>query len=545
MIKKNKTELLPPSIFLGLPDSPKALLASKSLGAPRFAFEIMSSMSQNQFVERRFELATSMARHGTSLSLLCLESGQMGLARGLFLFFRKKGAGGQPSENAKRSSNAGRISYYEHIGAIIQDRFTDGQVLRARPWIAQALHAADWRPNVACEARQAFAAGRPLLGLALCEMLLLLAPSEIAAQTSLDVELPRGLQTMPIDWADEKSKNGSLAKSWGKSIRGVRDHSPDGWRREPLTISTISNSSLLPLASMWSSLLATTPASHPQAENLLAASARLAAIADALWTKGALTSSSDYVSRFSISPLSPSSPQITFLKECQDPDAKAPAQSLYLAAAMDPTSACGDGQLLWDAFINSHLDVVDKCSPNPFATLDSGQSAALWSLSGNGKLIELGLSRGFAPCGSFSVDPAVAARLCFPKGLCAPTTSPFATGGVAIEGFKAPRRGRPSAWEASYPVMRLSTIALITGHELLAKALCSAGAELPQIEGPLAKARDVARGQPEKQRFALEERAALWEAIVLGLEVDALARKKAKRFKIPPLPPSPRKPSRL
>lgn len=545
MTKMNKTEYLASSLFLALPSRAKAVLAFKSMEAPRFAFEIIRSMSHGEFVERRFEIATNKSRHGTSLSLLCLEFGELGLARGLFNVFRKKSIDSESAGKFHGAANATYNAYYEHIEAIIQDRFKDAQILRARSWIAKALCPDRWQPNLAIEATLAFAAGRPLLGLALCEKLLLLAPGEIADQTSLDAELPLGLQDMRMAWISDKSKHGSVAESWRKSIFAIRDHSPDGWRRDPLTISAISNSGLLPLAAKWSAILASAPTAHPQAEDLLGASAKLAAVADALWDKGALTSPSDYVARFTRAPLLPDSPQILHIKKSRDSDSKAPAQALLLAAAMNPIGACGDGQLLWDACVNAHLDVIEKISPNPFSTLSSGQSPALWSLSGNGKLIELGLSRGFRPSGSFSVDPNVASRLCLPHGLSEPKTSPFYADGISIEGFKAPRRGRPSMWEASEPSMSLSTIALISGHEALAKALCAAGAETPQFAEPLAKARDALRAHPEKQRAALEERVALWEAIALGLEVDASVRKRARRFKTPPPPPLPRKAPRL
>lgn len=499
---RSKPDPIPASAFAGMcAESLNRLCSDTAASNPRFSLAIAKMGAPlSPFV-------SSSRRHGgfiaqKSAFFHALEAGHLGYARLLAARLDAHArARNSTAAQAVESHGSTPAFHNQMFLAILSSGLADDKVLRARGWLWRRLGCAGSKLPVQLdfEARAAFAHGRPAAALSLCRELALLDGRGVSRATSGRPDLPAGAASIALPIAPGGRVKNLAFRSLLPNDSGGRTGDADSASR-----ASFDQAALLCLGAFWESKLA---AAQPTSDGGPGSLSRQIGLAmDDLWAMGACSSPADSARRFARAPYLAGSPQALALALASSasgfPLALAP---LWVAAAERPEDPCGSS-ILWDAFVSAH-EGLGPVGPNPFALLPSGQAAALWSLAGDGKLIALGLARGYdpKPIQHLLVHPGATGELVRTQGsslraadarhaLAKSYQSHPACQGVFIDKERGPKARRPVPGSTDEPTQwmrsNLASLALFSGHPAAASALAAAGCDVPDPALATAEAGD-------------------------------------------------------
>lgn len=521
---RSKLEPIMASDLAGVSDEAKHIFIQRSASeSPGFAYELSRNLPVKAVFCRIFDRSSSFSAEEYNAFESALFGGHFALAR---LWSTRRG---RPKFRAPPDGAVVGQAWISALEAAMLSSKSDAEVWRARTWIWRAVSGAPLSgltpTMIAQEAIRAFMAGRPELG-GLCALKLMAASSlEISEATASGREWPELLS--PSVWGDAKCD-------------------PAVYRKKVTAIDFASHRTrenmhprrcgLLAHLRYWSEA---TRATHSEL------SASLENLSESLWIKGAFDTPLVHAMRFSEQPYGPEDVRAMTCSKVAlegagllfyDPSMLRPELVVFGAivarccASPDGPAGAAPGAS-WDAFLRAHPD-APQANPNPFATW-SHSSCALLSLSGDSKLIELGLARGFSPdpsawvlaapgamLSAFSAKKLSWPTLCsdyvdqkmsiLPQGVMVHVLSSESLKKKPIqEGFSvrlsAKRLRQETAEAHPWTYQSLSSMALACGHNATAQALARAG-------GPVANFNQVRHEAPVDKHPELAELDACWQA---------------------------------
>lgn len=535
----------------GLSEQTRMLLLKRAAAtSPGLAYELSKTVPAELLSQDIYDSARGLFHSSVDNALaVAVSAGHFALAR-LFAF---RIAATSP---VQRSSGRPSDSWLFWACLAQKSSATDGQVWRARRWLAahagfsSALSDADLLVQ---EATSASCNGRPWLALMCARELLALPAENIAKATALPGAWPSEISTdlwLSPERISDRSPS-ALAHLFAKELSLLHDRHDSGWNRPTGgAVFHAKSCSILEHLAYWAKALR---ASSPDL------SARLSSLERALWNNGAFAAPTRHAALFAEKPYGPTDPRARLCEQGSvqsdgtaagrfEPSSRLPGAPFFEAIL---SHCCGfpdvsgmDGAA-WDAFVAAH-PASRQANPNPFSVW-AGSSAALLSLSSNGRLIELALSRGFLPEGSewvlagpgamcqafergalppatyFSTPPGKCVVL-GPPGLYIHPRPPALGRGKTILSDGDPLRTPTKADRSSVPALAalaalsgwswqsFASVALACGHVNLAILLGRAASRQPSLAQVLKEAAPLSKNRASEQstRFlALYEKAAL------------------------------------
>lgn len=510
-----KRSNLPSSLFLRLSEPAAEELCHRAMASqPRFAFEIANAQAASFCSSLAFEPSQEKG----SLIENAMACGHLSLAR---LLFRKRRLAKQ---------NGGESHFSAWLSAMESER-PDSEILKSRSWTrASAPGPCDFLR----EATWAFAMGRPLAGLLICEELLQASPAEIekltrrppTVQQPALADLSAG--RMPCHFS---AVGPALPLSFGNWLSSLASAGRRGSSGKPPTARDISQASLIELACSWAGAFEAQSQCSGLGHWMTEAAVRLHDMARRLWVAGAHASPEHYALLFQQFPLSPNSPQISFLRDQSESFQLRFLAPALIQACSHPDSPCGGG-LLWDRFQEAHGTLKLSLDPNPFALRKGAQTPAAWSMRADMSLARLGAQRGFDPSQSdvLFMPPAVCAQMLLDPSHSEPLLHHELSIGKQGDLFLgrpglicAPRTcSAPRAHQPGHSLIKtnLASMAAALGHFEACRALRAAGCAEPFVDELFllaAKFLDKHCGEePNHTRQRLDERRSACEAFILG-----------------------------
>lgn len=536
--RKNAPKLEPISVesLAGLDERARLLFLHRAAkSAPGLAFELSKTFPAEKAFEEVHEESWRGAKNPTRGAFgAALAGGHLALAR-LWAFKRRR----EPQQESGSSRKAPPATWRSAMETLNASRLDDEQIWRARGWLALACGKDERLGPLALSASElvetaieSFCAGRPKLGMLWALELLERPAVEVARASAAATPWPSRLR--PGLWGESCQDRTRLAKVFNDASKADRD-------QFGRALAKASDCALLEHLSYWSQELAP---SDPLA------SAALEELGARLWDHGAFAEPKRHASLFAVRPYGAEDPRAELCVEAaktMGPDAGALAArgskalegeravfaALLARAAASPDMQEGDAKA-WDAFVQAHAGAL-QASPNPF-TACGPSSAALLSLAGDARLIEIGLERGFDPAPSHWVlaapgamikafeherlnEPALAraawgfcSHAALPPGVAlAPEPEGRGKGSARKDGLAwVDTKGQKGAISASegWTLQSLASLALACGRMKTARALAKAGC--PQ--GTMIQAIQEAQGS----------RKALVEKVAARAESEAL-----------------------
>lgn len=384
---KPKLEPIRAQDLASLDDENRHLMMQRSArSAPGFAYELSKTLPPGFAFKSRYDRLTS-GRDEAAFEK-AVGAGHLALARLWSARLRKAPTGGR--DRGLESHHTGSV-WAALMKLAIDSPASDAQIWRARGWLAQA---ATGRPlesvtpaHLAHEAVTAFCHGRPGLGLLCARQFLSLPPEELAVVTARGAEWPEKIK--PGLWEEKRRSPRDFARELDSLTRS-RDNEPEQRPKD---------CGLLAHLLYWSEA---TAASNP------ALSRELKDLESRLWERGAFAAPSRHAELFVAAPYGPDDPRARACQEAAhlcagdfrhrggyDHFAHGFLFVALLRRCATRPDAIGKDAAAWDAFVAAHPE-APQANPNPFAVWGTG-SAALLSLAGDARLVEIGLDRGFKP----------------------------------------------------------------------------------------------------------------------------------------------------
>lgn len=532
-IPHSKLEPIQASDFADLPANARHVLMQRAAkSAPGFAFELSKALPTRLIFEQAYD--SSIYKDKGCPFEHAISSGHFALAR-------LWAARARSSPDAKRTlPNPERPTPFS---LALDSSQTDERIWLSRRWLSDPLskpHAAiahrHANPNASDLVQlciQSFSSGRPGLGLLFARELASRPPEEIAQATINAHDWPDAIE--PSLWTKSKEKRHAF-------MRDIESRCSDR--------SSFSNAPIHPRRLGVLSHLDYWAAATLETDPKLSSS--LDDCSQALWQAGAFASPQAHARLFFKKPYGPNDPRAQLcqaaalaLPDLKPPgrygqeDPRAPLLGIFFATLAKACAEPGNGISLdarhWDAFTHAYSG-APQGNPNPFSTWGPS-SCALLSLCGNGRLIEIGLARGFSPEASqwFLASPGSVARAFRDERLDAPKidvhpisgTSSFYPHGFGIHrprheaGKRKPTAPKDCATPAGLPkhdhddtakhwrYQSLASIALACGFRTSARALARAGS-------PAASLALLSEEAPKQFAGTLSKIAALADADALA-----------------------------
>lgn len=383
--------------------------------APGFAFELSAALPPGAVFEKRYD-RSSYHSHDVCAFEGALASGHFALAR---LWAARQASVSRSQRELASDRFASRPAeslWISFAASALKSSRSDDQLWRARPWMrkcatGQSLDSIS-PMELSREAIGAFCSGRPKLGLMCAQGLLDASPEELAQITASAHEW--SYEVTAELWAKSGEKRAEFARSLDALFEG--GHGRAQSNAHPKLCGLLSHLSYWALA---------TQDSQP------ALSKELAALEQALWERGAFASPTVHAERFALAPYGADdprailcvsgAPQSSGEGSFHNANARGALFAALLARAAAKPDQSGRDAKTWDAFTHAHAG-AEQANPNPFATWGSG-CAALLSLCGDGRLIEIGAERAFDPTPAqwILVHPSCMLKAFSRKSLPAPT----------------------------------------------------------------------------------------------------------------------------
>jgi hypothetical protein len=404
-LENRKLEPLGVEAFAGLDEAGRHLFMQRAVqSTPGLAYELSITLPPHLPLAQAYDRYSFGAGKARGAFAEALSSGHLALAR---LWAAKHRARPQSVERWGKPTHP---EWSEALGLLRDGVASDLQIWRAKGWLLKAcakgagpvgaqkgagepeqplgLNAQE----VAREAVASFCAGRPLLGALWAQQLLGMAPMEIARATAAPAGLSPHLT--PSMW----EKSGGERKAFAMNFNETKPpDSHSAWSPRA------SDATLLEHLEYWGAALAQT---DPEL------CARIKGLDDALWERGAFACAERHARRFVAKPYGADDPRAIIATdaalamaglpspEAPERQASTHAHQTFFATLLarcaalpDQDPHAKDGKA-WDAFVAAHPN-APQASPDPFKV--SGSScAALLSLAGDARLIEMGLERGFS-----------------------------------------------------------------------------------------------------------------------------------------------------
>lgn len=542
-----KLEPIHASDVEALPEQTRMLLLKRAAAtSPGFAYELSKTLPAKLLSQDIYDPVSGRSRSGIDNALaVAVSAGHFALAR----ILASRVAASLP---AKKNCGGPSDTWLFWACLAQKSSATDGQVWRSRRWLAtqagfsSALSDANLLVQ---EAASASCNGRPWLALMCARELLSLPAEKIAMATALPEAWPKTIGAelwLSPDPISERSPP-SAAHQFAKDLALLegRQISESNWNRSAgRCIEQARSCSILEHLAFWAQTLR---ASSPKL------SASFSSLEEALWRKGAFAAPERHAAMFALRPYGPDDPRARL---CEQGSVQsdgttvgrfeagrrlpgAPFFEAILSHCCALPDALGVDGAAWDAFAAAH-PASQQANPNPFATW-RGSSAALLSLSSNGRLIELALSRGFSPAGAewviaapgamcqafdrgslvlathFSVPPDQGVVFC-PSGFFIHARPPAPGQTLQRDGdplempFKANRTAGHGPVLANWSWQSFASVALACGHANLAILLGRAASPQPSLTQIFAEASPVSKiraSELSTRLLAFSEQAAL------------------------------------
>ena len=366
--KKSKLELIEANHFKDLPEETRVLFVKRSvMSAPGFAFELSKFNSPASVFKEVYD--RSSHRYVSAFEN-AIKHGHLALARLWLLKFNKL-------EGGRHRESWMDIVKITHVSSA-----TDAQIYRARVWLQKSFNKKETPEEVMEEVMSAFCNGRPLLGF-LCAKELLKYESSILARLTLSGK--NWPKEMRVDDAGNFKK---VLFSLQKSIQQANKVD-------------IKECGLLSHIRYWAEAL---KGSSPELAE------KLKNLGETLWDLGAFDGPKVHAKLFRLKPYTAEDPRAKIVESASaiyngdkesfystECNASEVFKEMLLEVCRNPGSLedPDDGRN-WDHFIAAHPQ-CKQANSNPF-TKWGLSSCALLSLTkeGGGRLIELGLSRGYS-----------------------------------------------------------------------------------------------------------------------------------------------------